>query len=85
MCSDSRGEVTVYSHTGWQEDLPRLGQPRSHHACASYVREDGQKVTVSNADLTGKLRQTFSEFSGDWGDVLITHFHQDPRLHGGPQ
>ena len=43
----AKSEVVRYTTSGWQEDLPRMTQMRSHHACSSYVGEDGEKVTGS--------------------------------------
>ena len=41
----SRSTVLRYNQAGWLEDLPSLAQARSHHACSSFVSQDGQKVS----------------------------------------
>ena len=42
----NRRDVTVYSLTGFERNLPRLQVGREYHACASYLNTNDEKVEI---------------------------------------
>ena len=41
---DNKNTVSVYSTSGWMEDLPDLLQGRYGHSCGHYVNDDNNMV-----------------------------------------
>ena len=41
---DNKNTVSVYSTSGWMEDLPDLLQGRYGHGCGHYVNDDNKMV-----------------------------------------
>ena len=47
--------VSVYSSSGWIEDLPDLLQGRSSQGCGHYINDENRMVIFHRRNLMGKL------------------------------